>query len=209
MITPPIELLKIFKETNGAMSVTEAVALYGVILEAPRGVYCELGVHKGKSATIMVAAMRGKEVVLVEPEFTDEKWLSETIATIQRAAKEPLLILPLADYSTNVLPDMAELAYCMVDSGSHQDGLPMQEVKMLEDKMIDGGVIAFHDWNSQFQEVKEAADYLVKTGKYEYIEIPWQEIVAYINENSLEEGNLSWHHTELKNPSFLAAVKKK
>jgi len=209
MIKPPKELIELFKKTNGAMSVTEMIALYNIVLDAPHGVYCELGVAYGKSATVMVAAMRGNEIVLVEPEFSEPNRLKEVTELIGQAANRNILCLPIAGYSTDVLPDMGQFAYVLIDSGSHQDGLPMAEVKMLEDKMLPGGIIAFHDYLSQFHEVGEAYQYLLSTGKYDEVPIPWQEIVESVNGENLEDGNVSWHHTELKNPCFLGALKRK
>lgn len=209
MIIPPKELIELFKSTNGAFSVTEMFALYNIILDAPKGVYCELGVAHGKSALIMVAAMSGSEIVLVEPDFSDEKRLAEVVSVIQKATDKKLHCLPIAGYSTDVLPGFKEVAYIMVDSGSHQDGLPLAEVKLLEDKLVSGGIIAFHDMNSQFKEVREAYQYLISTGKYSEIEINWQEIIEAVNENNWEESNQSWHHNELKNPCFLGALRRK
>lgn len=209
MVKPPKELIDIFKKTNGAMSVTEMFALYNIVLDAPHGVYCELGVAYGKSATVMVAAMRGNEIVLVEPEFSEPNRLKEVTELIGQAANRNILCLPIAGYSTDVLPDMGQFAYVLIDSGSHQDGLPMTEVKMLEDKMLPGGIIAFHDWKSQFSEVMDAYNYLLSTGKYDEVPIPWQQIVEAVNGENLEDGNVSWHHNELKNPCFLGALKRK
>lgn len=209
MIKPSKELIAHFKSINGAFSVTEAVALYNILLEVPQGVYCELGVAHGKSAVIMVSEMRGNEVVLVEPEFQNQERLKEVTDNISKALPRKIMLLPISGYSTDVLPEMGMLAYCMVDSGSHQDGLPMAEVKMLEDKMLPNGIIAFHDLNSQFKEVGEAYDYLVSTGKYQPIHINWNEIIEWVNSEDMEANNSSWHHNELKNPCFLGALKKK
>jgi len=208
MARPPKELIELFKKTNGAFSVTEMFALYNIVLDAPRGVYGELGVAYGKSAIVMVAAMRGNEIVLVEPEFSDTGRLKEVADLIGQVTDKKLYCLPIPGYSTDVLPTLGEFAYIMVDSGSHQDGLPLAEVKMLEDKVVSGGIIAFHDYLSQFREVGEAYQYLLSTGKYEEVPIPWQEIVEMVNAENLEEGNVSWHHTELKNPCFLGALKR-
>jgi len=128
---------------------------------------------------------------------------------VQEVNKNVILDM-MAGYSTDVIPIIRTLySYVFVDSGSHQDGLPMQEVKLLENIVVQDGIIAFHDFDSQFKEVREAYDYLVSTGKYEPININWQEIVEYVNANNLEDGNNSWHHTELKNPCFIGAVKRK
>lgn len=208
MIKPSKELLEHFKIINGAFSVTEAVALYNILLDAPNGVFCELVVAHGKSAVIMVSEMRGNEVVLVDPEFKDPEWLKAVVANISNVLPRKIHLLPISDYSTNVLPEIGLLAYCMVDSGSHQDGLPLQEVKMLEDKILPNGIIAFHDFDSQFKEVREAYEYLVSTGKYVPIVIGWEEIIEWVNSENMEQNNQSWHHPELRNPCFLGALKK-
>lgn len=85
----------------------------------------------------------------------------------------------------------------------------MKEVLALEDRMVEGGIIAFHDFRAQFLQVNEAYDYLLGTGKYEEIKIDWNEIVSYVNENELEVGNISWHHQELQNPCFVGALRRK
>jgi len=210
MILPSKEFLDVFKETNGALSVTESIAIMNIAAQAPRGIFLELGTHKGKSAMSAVFGLPKGDFGLVEPCFKDcEINPTDVVNVVSKFSKHKRAYFIIEDYSTNILPNQKEMAYVFVDSGSHQDGLPMQEVKLLEDKMVQGGIIAFHDWNSQFKEVKEASDYLVSTGKYEYISIGWNEIIEYVNENNLEEGNSSWHHTGLKNPCFVGAVKRK
>lgn len=208
MITPSKEFWEVFKSTNGALSCAEALAIMNIASKVPKGFWLELGVYNGKSA--MAAANGGgcMVFVLVDPIFNETD--IDIIGGIKKAVNYDFGIVPYSDYSTNMLPKTAEIySYVMVDSGSHQDGIPMQEVKLLEDRVVKDGVIVFHDWNSQFSEVKEASDYLVGTGKYEYIPINWGEIVRYIDENNIEEGNQSWHHTELKNPCFVGAVRRK
>lgn len=209
MITPSKSFWKIFKETNGALSCAEAVAIMNLAAMSPKGAYAEFGVYKGKSAMCAALGLQAGVFNLVEPEFVDKKFREEAVFNIVAAAGESVELNTIADYSTNVLPYSGKFCYVMVDSGSHQDGLPMQEVKLLEDRMVKDGIIVFHDWNSQFHEVKEASDYLVSTGKYEYVNIDWGLIVKYVDENNLEEGNQSWHHTELKNPCFVGAVRRK
>lgn len=217
MITPTKEWLDIFRSTNGALSVSEAIAIMNIAAQAPKGRYLELGTYKGKSALSAVVGLKQGWFGLVDPEFKDIEWRDEVSIKVSLCADKhnnnqkmvELYIETFADYSTNIIPIIqTDFSYVFVDSGSHQDGLPMQEVKLLEDRMVHGGIIAFHDWNSQFSEVKEASDYLVSTGKYEYIPINWDEIISYVNQNNLEEGNLSWHHNELKNPCFVGAVKR-
>ncbi len=207
MITPSKEFWKIFKETNGALSCAEAVAIMNLAALAPESSYLELGTFRGKSAMSALVALKNGSFDLVEPEFSDKQICEDVLRVIPKTNNIAINLIP--DYSTNIIQNYNHLCYVFVDSGSHQDGLPMQEVKLLEDRMVQGGIIAFHDWNSQFKEVKEASDYLASTGKYEYISIDWDEINKYVNENNLNEGNLSWHHTELENPNFVGALKRK
>jgi len=209
MLKPTNYFWEVFKNTEGALSCTEAVAIMNIAAQAPLGTYIELGTHKGKSAMSALCGLNGGIFVLVDPIFDDSRVLDSVYKNVSTVNVNNVNVSMSPLYSTEIIPSFDSYSYVFVDSGSHQDGLPMQEVKMLEDKVISGGIIAFHDWNSQFKEVKEASDYLVGTGKYDYIDINWDEIIAYVNENNLEDGNSSWHHTELKNPCFVGALKRK
>lgn len=213
MIKPDKKFWDVFRNTNGALSCAEAVAIMNIAAKAPEGNYLEMGTHKGKSAQAALCGLKGKnKFFLLEPEFTNQDFLDETIHGINKVcviANSHVMPVFVPEYSTDFIPKFDTYTYVFSDAGSHQDGLPMQEVKMLEDKILPGGIIAFHDWDSQFKEVKEASDYLVGTGKYEYIPINWDEIISYVNENNLEDGNESWHHRELQNPCFVGAVKRK
>lgn len=211
MILPSKEFIDKFKETTGAFSVTEAIGLYNVCLEAPQGDWIELGTHKGKSTTVIALAIPEKTSTLhlVEPEFKDEEWRNGASARIKEV-KAGIKVLGYAGYSLNVIQKhIGQLSFVFVDSGVHDD-MVMQEVKMLEDKMIPQGIIAFHDYKNQFTAVERAYDYLVSTGKYEVIPIDWDDIKKYVTENNLEEGNNSWHvYEEHPCPNFVGALKRK
>jgi len=210
MIIPSSNFLKQFMETKGALSVAEGIALYNIAIEAPSGVWIELGTHRGKSSqTIALAMQKESELHLVEPEFSNDEWRNDVLDRVGALLPESGLYLH-ANYSTIVLPAIDKIAFCFVDSGSHQDGLPMEEALLLEDKIIQGGIIAWHDWGNQFREPKEASEYLVRTGKYEWIGIDWVRINEYCNEHDLESKNDSWHkYQEHKNPNFIGAVRRK
>jgi len=206
---PSASFFEKFKATDGALSCCEAIAIFNLAKLAPTSRYVELGTYKGKSAMSAAAALKDGSFDLIEPEFGKSIWGQGVVNEVVSVAPNKLNVYAIPEYSTNMIQCYEKLAYVFVDSGSHQDGLPMQEVKLLEDKMLQGGIIAFHDWNSQFVEVKEASDYLVRTGKYEYININWPTIIRYVRENELEIGNKSWHHNELEFPCFVGAVKRK
>jgi effector-binding domain-containing protein len=211
MIVPPKDFWRTFKETQGALSCAESLAIFNVALEAPNGLCLELGTHKGKSAISALYGLDADCFLLVDPIFSDKEIadaVSDTLATILGT---PIGYELIADVSLNIIPKHDQYAYVFVDSGSHGDGLPMQEVKMLENRMVQGGVIVFHDYKNQFTEVEIAYDYLLSTGKYEKIDINWEEIFDYVKEHNLEEGNNSWHiYPELPHPpNFVGALKRK
>jgi hypothetical protein len=214
MITPSKEFWEIFKSTPGALSTTEAIAIMNIAAQAPKGIFLELGSHKGKSSqciALIVSFLKEEGTfIAVEPEFTDENWKQPFVGTISRMLPESGFGW-WSKYSTEMIHEYDELSFCFVDSGTHSDDLVMNETKMLDDRMISGGIIAYHDCFSQFTKVTEAYEYLLSTGKYEPIEINWQEIFDYVAEHNLEEGNNSWHqYPELPHPpNFVGALRRK
>lgn len=214
LLTPNKQFWKVFKETAGALSSAEAIAIINIAKLAPKGVCLELGSHKGKSA--MSAAIGLKycdRFYLVDPIFEDEALGYSVCSAVQSMGDLETRFIP--SYSTAILEadefNNQIYAYVFVDSGSHGDGLPMQEAKLLEDRMIQGGIIAWHDYKNQFVEVEQAYNYLLSTGKYEEIKIDWQPIFDYVKEHNLEDGNNSWHlYPELpRPPNFIGALKRK
>ena len=156
MIYPTQAFIKFFKSINGAFSVTEAIALYNILSEVKEGVYVELGVAHGKSATVAMDILPKGTFHLVDPEFEQMNHIEDVAFKLRMVSMDFLLCFnPM--YSTDFLVkppgSYDQFSYVMVDSGSHQDGLPLAEVKLLEDRMIEGGIMAFHDYQSQFSEV--------------------------------------------------------
>lgn len=211
MIKPGLPFWEVFKKTSGALSTAECTSIVNLAAQAPEGLWLEMGTFKGKSAMAAIYGGNAPDFILLEPLFGSEVDCNELAKNISDATGKGVKLYFINGYSTDFLKDTKDMyAYVMSDAGNHQDGLPMAEVKLLEDRLLPGGVIAFHDFGNQFREPKEAAEYLVSTGKYEWIDIPWAEIVEYVKENNLEEGNNSWHvYDDVPYPCFVGAVKRK
>lgn len=211
MNKPDIEFWNDFIKTKGAFSCCEAVALYNIVSNIEQGIFIELGSHRGRSSICIASGMPSvSRLFLVEPEFKDAEWAQEVLEKVSKWVPKNTLLQGYGSSSLDVLPLFNEISFCFVDSGDHSDELVMNESKILEDKIIKGGVIAYHDKNSQFTKVDEAYDYLLSTGKYVPISINWEEIFEYVKENNLQDGELSWHlYPELPHPpNFIGAVKR-
>lgn len=214
MKLPTEKNIEIFKNTIGAMSVVEGIALYNICLQAPDyGNWVELGSHKGRSSVMIASCINEKiSLNLVEPEFSKIEWANEVFNTLNCFNKKKNINF-WANYSTEVLGEFNEISFLFVDSGNHGEEIVQSEKPLYQDKIIQSGIIAFHDYGekSQFTAVKKAYEELVNTGKYEPIWINWQEIFDYVAEHNLEDMDNSWHlYPELPHPpNFIGALRRK
>lgn len=195
-----------FRKTNGALSCAEAAFILQVAELAPQGIYIECGTAYGKSAFAASHVLKDGIFYLVDPLFEDEEVKSKVEKLIINNCKN---VYCIADYSTNVIPKYDQYSYAMLDSGDHDQTI-IDEFNLIKDRMVSGGVVVLHDLDSQFVRVREVYDMFLVTGNYEEIKPNWEQINAYVDENNIEDGtNQTWHHTELKNPNFIGAVRRK
>lgn len=211
MITPSKEFWSVFKSTPGALSCAEALAIIQIASLAPKGNYLCLGAHKGKDSLAATQSLKPGTLYLVEPEFEDEEWLRTVVNKVFRNSKEHISLHGIADYSYNVISKYAPYSYVFWDSGEHGGEVLTTERDLLVDAVIPGGIICSHDIGNQFTQQKDAMDWIVATGKYEWIDIGWEPILNYTKENNTEEANNSWHiYPELPHsPNFIGAIKRK
>lgn len=210
MEKPKNEFWEEFVQTKGAFSCCEAVALYNLVKQAEQGDFLELGSHKGRSSMCIAAAMpKVSRLFLVEPEFKDCDWAQDVLGRVNKWIVGRLPAMGYGGYSLDIIPLFNTLSFCFIDSGVHDD-MVTDECKLLEDRMFQGGIIAFHDYKNQFTAVERAYNYLLSTGKYEEIIINWDEIFEYVKENDLQDGELSWHvYHELPHPpNFIGALRR-
>lgn len=143
----------------------------------------------------------------LSPMFNSQ--VKSRIVHVSQGITEPILV---GDYSERALEKIHSLhgnfAWAFIDSDQHQEELVMAEVKILEDGMVKGGFIVAHDYGNQFIAPKVALDYLVSTGKFEAVNIPWETIKRHVSERGLEKGNNSWHMTGVEMPCFVGAVRR-
>ena len=211
MILPNEQFWKVFKETPGALSTAEALCIIQIAAMVEGDNFIELGVNRGKSALAASQSLPEGKFYLIEPEFSNEDWHREVVNKVFRNAENHISPEGVADYSVNVLEKYAPYSWLFWDSGEHGGEVLKKETELIENAIVPGGIICSHDIGNQFHQQKEAMDYLVSTGKYEWIPIDWNPIFDYVKEHSLEDNNNSWHvYPELPHPpNFVGAVKRK
>jgi hypothetical protein len=227
---PSKEFIEEFKKTPGAISVCEAIAITWLGSQVQHGTCIDVGSNAGKAAMSAAHGIQEGVLHLVDPIYDMENreafkhslqgspenvpWgyafdpkfreiVEDRIKSV--SGMTPDLI---GDYSLSALDKYDSYGYVFLDSDDHQPELVLAEVKLLEDKMVLGGIIAFHDFRNQYHGPHEAYLYLLDTGKYESIDIPWDEIRQYVSENNLETGNESWHMPGIDLPCFVGAVRR-
>ena len=211
MNIPSKEFIDHFKSIPGALSVTESIAISNIASMAPKGgVWVEGGTHKGKSAASALYGGSPEDVHLIDTEFEKTISIEEVISNVSKfintKASMAFIVGKFADYLKG---STYKYSFVFSDAGLHDDEV-LEEVKLLEDKLIAGGIICFHDFRNQFTAVERAYNYLLSTGRFEEIIIDWEPIIKYVRENNLEEGNTSWHiYSENPFPNFVGALRRK
>lgn len=193
------------------MSVCEGLALSRLAYESGglrnEGIYIESGSHSGKSTVAIASALHhGCELHMIDPDF---KRPTSDILNDLKSASEATFIFHIAP-SVEALPRIAgELSFVFLDSGDHSYELCRAECDIVALRIVKGGIIAFHDLDSQFKGVRQCYNELLATGLFEEVVIPWKDIEAEVVAGNLEAGNETYHHTELANPMFLGALRRK
>jgi hypothetical protein len=209
MILPDDNFWKAFKETPGAFSCAEALALVQISALTPDGIFAEFGTHKGKSTLASIYGRRPSAMLLNDLIFEDDNIVREVGVAIRKIDK--FIALRFYECESVKLIPQYKYAYAFLDTGDHGEDLVQSEKVLLEDAIVSGGILAFHDLDNQFTAVRRCYDQLLATGKYEEIPINWNEIFEYVKEYNLEEGNNSWHvYADLPHPpNFVGALRRK
>lgn len=212
MIIPSQDFLNHFMGIPGALSVAESICIINIAASAPKGgLWCEGGTHKGKSASSALYGGSPEEFHLIDTEFEKTINVSDVKRNVSKFVNSKVNIAFLiGEFKEYLKESKGMYSFVFSDAGLHDDEV-MEEMKLLEDKVIPNGIICMHDCGNQFTAVQRSYDYLVSTKKYEPIEINWQPILDYVKENNLEEGNVSWHqYPELPHsPNFVGALRRK
>lgn len=231
---PSKEFFDVFKKTPGALSCCEAIAIHNLCLQVPEGTYIEAGSNAGKSSMAAASSLPKGDFYLIDPIFdltnleawehsqqrhpdnlawryaADKGFKEEVKSRVKKVSNNKINPILAGDYSENVLPKHPPYSYVFIDSDSHSHERVFGEINIVKNLMVQGGIIALHDFKNQYIAPQEAHKYLIETGEYENVPIDWESIFNYVRENNLEEGNNSWHEKGSEEfPKFVGAVKRK
>ena len=219
-----------FKNIPGAISVTEAIALYRIIvtnLDSSRlfkEAFIDFGSYMGKSSFVAITALSylnlSGEFLMIEPAyrygrraipyFTSDSCFEEVKSSVSKFINADIKVtlhpLTSEEFVAKRLP--SDISYAFVDTGEHSKESIKIETDYLDSRMVKGGIIVFHDFGNQYTAPAEAANELVATGRYRKIEIDWEPIFEIVNKDKLEEENNSWHWTDHPHPNFIRAIRR-
>lgn len=203
------------KSTQGALSVAEAIAISQVAATVPSGACVECGTFHGKSAMAAASGLLGERILhLIDPAFAafSDAEMDAIRDGVSVASGGRIQATLHARKSSDALPAICNsedyFAWVFLDSGEHTYELVRSELDIVVPRMKRGGVIGFHDFMSQFIGVEKGYRELLSGGQFEEVAIPWDDIVAQVDAHGMEDGNVTYHHTELQNPMFFGALRK-
>lgn len=222
-----------FKTIPGAISVTEAIALYHVILTnfplsraGNMMRFVDLGSHAGKSSLIALTALNDLGVIgefqMVDPAFDTndtfrndwkyfggDNYIERIRNTVEKFVTNPNLFTQFYGMTSEQFCCRKEpVDYVFIDTGEHSAESLAPEVAWVERNLVIGGIVVFHDYMNQYTAPKEAADKMVESEKFESVKIYWKPIIEYVKGGNLEKDNNSWHMPGNPNPNFIGALKR-
>lgn len=230
----PLKLFQEAKKIPGAISMTEAVGIYDTItmyLENYHGIAVDLGSHAGKSSIIAAKALAdvgyAGTMFLVDLVYDlDNPAWSQTIqgssakmpwahchkkdfkGKIKKAIGRYLEVELKGLSSLQFLAERRPISYAFIDVDDHQPELVFEEIHKIENLVVPGGLVVFHDFKNQYTAPAEAHLCLIKTSKYENIAIDWDSARAYAKKYQLEIGNDSWHMPGQEYPAFVGCARR-
>jgi len=182
----------------------------------------EFGSHKGKAASAFAYALKDNKkadvLFLVDPlyemdtvdwsrtnlgskevmkntyQYVDENtYVSEVVQAVSKHSSHQLFYL-IGKLSVDFLKESTmPIGIAHIDSDPHEYNMIKEEMSLLEPLLIENALLFFHDYKNQFKDPAKVVDELVASGKYELIEMHWEEAEAFVKEYDLEKKNNSFH----------------
>jgi len=171
--------LEYSNKAEGFLSPNEQVTLFSKALNV-KGAIVEIGSWKGKS-TIMLAygsiAGNGNKVYAIDPhtgrpDVPEEYLKIDTFQEFQNNIKNAgvsNVVVPIVKKSEDAISDVTEPVSMLFIDGDHSYESTLKDLELWYPKLVDGGVVAFHDTLSKQLGVKKVVEkYVYKPSKFKF-----------------------------------------
>lgn len=149
------EVIELVQDVGGWLTNEEAITLYSLAKNCTgEGVIVEVGSWMGKSTICLgkgsLAGCRAK-VYTIDPHtgaggiYGEDIWTFDTFKENIRAAGVSDIVVPLVSTSEEASKGFSELVELIFIDGGHDYKSVKQDFELWYPKVIDGGVMAFHD----------------------------------------------------------------
>jgi predicted O-methyltransferase YrrM len=150
------EVRQIVKRLAGWLSPAEVSILYRLARGcAGRGVIVEIGSWQGKSTVCLGAgsqAGKGSKIYAIDPHVgspehqkNGQVWTFDAFQKNIREAGVAGLITPIVKFSGDAAEDIKEPIELLFIDGAHEYEAVKLDFELYEPKLVEGGMIAFHD----------------------------------------------------------------
>jgi predicted O-methyltransferase YrrM len=138
------QTMLIGRSGNLPPNVTQLEFLYDLALLAPDGVACEVGVLYGGSLLCWAAARQGRGELIAVDNWTLRPHLRELfLANMDRYGLQ-VCVLDVNGWEAPAVIE-EEIAFCFIDSDHTYWGIG-KEIPAWTERIMPGGIIAFHDY---------------------------------------------------------------
>jgi len=176
------ETLKISREIDGWLSDNEGKLLYNLAKNCKgEGKIVEIGSWKGKSTVWLASGSKnGKNVKVyaIDPhtgssehkDWFGEVWTFEEFKKNIKKANVDDLVMPIVKTSEDAAKEFNEPVELIFIDGAHEYEYVKMDFELWFPKIIDGGIIAFHDTVGWLGPKKVVSEYLAKSKNFKNLQ---------------------------------------
>lgn len=167
------ELLAIIEHTEGWLSPHEQVALLHLpsMVDHLNGDIVEIGSYKGKS-TIALALGSSLMSKKKRPIYAIDPFLDYYYPSFQfniNYHRLQYFIIPIKQFSTQAYDDCPKSIAALFIDGDHEYSSVKHDITHYVSRVVNGGLILFHDYTEQFPGVIKAVNELCNNSEYNIV----------------------------------------
>lgn len=152
---------------EGMLDRPQLEFLFDLAKQAPDGTAVECGVFCGRSVAAWAPKRYGRGTIVAIDNWTDRDRLRETF--LFNMTQLGIHCRVITGNSWEAARKVGAVAFCFIDADHHEEGIG-RDVPAWTPKIIPGGIIAFHDYETwKTPAVREAVDKWQQTAQWDVI----------------------------------------